>query len=143
MSPKKNSSEKQPVTVDASKFTKGAKEIKGVTDKWFGVAPSAIQEGLSSLDLPQLSKKAGTYPYDKELTVIGFTKRTGTIKDKETEYLIIMAVPAGESQPVCFITGAAVVVEKLLKAAEENSLPVKGRIVEVEGANATYDDFVS
>lgn len=136
---KEDTTKKAPVTVDASKFTKGAKPVS-ILDKWNGVSPSDLQDGLQSTDLPQkdIREILGT-----PLVIIGFQKRQGVIKGKQTEYMIIMAVREKETAPFVFITGGSVVCKKLDKAMLENALPVSGTIVNQEGDDFNYYDLVS
>lgn len=141
--PKKDETAKNsaPVKiVDASSFTKNAHKVATVTDKWEGTAPGDIQEGLQSTDLEQV--KIDNL-LNRTITIIGFQKRTGTLKGKETEYLIIMAVPEGTTAPVVFITGAQVIRKKLEKCAESGSLPVSGKILLQDGEDFKYYDLVS
>lgn len=137
---KKDETKKAPVQVDASNFTKGAKRVTAVTDVWQGISPNQIQEGLQSTDLEQVKTD---FLLEKEITVIGYQKRTGVLKGKETEYLIIMAVPAGRTSPLVFICGGSVVRKKLEKCAEAGELPITGKIVQCEGDDFNYYDFVS
>ena len=137
---KKDEQKKAPVQVDASSFAKGAKRVTSVTDVWAGVSPNQIQEGLQSTDLEQVKTD---FLLDKEITVIGYQKRTGVLKGKETEYLIIMAIPTGRTSPVVFICGGSVVRKKLEKCAEAGELPIIGKIVSCEGDDFNYYDFVS
>lgn len=135
-----NGDNKKTITVSAKKFAAGAKSISEVTDKWTGVKPSDIQDGLSSQDLPQRDIKS---LLDVPLTVIGFQKRKGMLKGKESEFLIVLAVPDSDENCIVFVCGGSVVRKKLESAAAENSLPIHGHLVETEGTDYTYFDFVS
>lgn len=123
-----------PKTVDASAYTKNASNVK-LLEKWVGVGPSDLAEGLTSLDL---EKAALSDLEGKTITVIGYQERTGTLKGKETEYLLILAVPETSNQPVIISTGASVVLKQLRKAAETGALPLKGTVKERKGDDFNY-----
>ena len=132
--------EKKVVIVNARKFTDGARKIATVTEKWYGVKPEDLQAGLSSQDLPQAEIKS---LLDTTITIIGFQKRKGILKGKESEFLIILAVPELEENVIVLVCGGSVIKKKLDTAMSENALPVTGKIVETEGEDFKYYDFVS
>jgi hypothetical protein len=140
MAKSKNPPSAEGVKVDVSDKLNDAKPISDITDKWYGVSPSELQEGLTSQQLGQVDLEN---LIDKGITVLGFHKREGKIKGKTTEYMIIMAVPEGQNFPIVFMTGGQVICRKLQKAADENSLPVKGHISYREGADFPYYDFTN
>lgn len=138
MATKKDETKAAPVTVDASAFTKNAKKVTSVVDIWIGTSPNMIKEGLSSSDLEQVKTD---FLLNRQITIIGYQKRQGVLKGKETEYLIIIAVPEGSTAPLVFICGGQVVRKKLEKCAED--LPVTGKLISCEGDDFNYYDFVS
>jgi hypothetical protein len=129
----------EPVTVDCSNFVKGAKHISTITEKWIGISPNQIQEGLTSLQLAQVEIENLV---DHQITVMGYQERKGKIKGKETDYIIAIVVPEGETSPCTLITGAAVIVRKLRQVGDAEAFPVAGTIVERKG-DFTYYDFIS
>jgi hypothetical protein len=129
--------------INAASFVSGAKSISDVTDKWCGKSPSDLADGLVSTDLPEVDIKT---LIDKPITVLGYQERTGKVGEKDTEYLICLAVPAGQDYAVIFLTGGEVILRKLRQANTENALPVSGKIISRKGASGskfTYYDFVS
>ena len=129
----------EPVRPDVSAFLSNAKHISDVTEKWRGISPGEIQEGLTSMQLGTVEIEDMV---DSEITVLGFQERKGKIKGKETDYLIALIVPAGENVPSTLITGAAVIFRKLRQAADAEALPVKGTIVKRSG-DFDYYDFIA
>jgi hypothetical protein len=138
--PDTSTPEKAPVQVDASRFTKNAQPVLSVTDKWNGVGPSDLQPGLKSTDLEQF-KLADLE--NREITILGYQERTGTLKGKETEYVLLLIVVEGSNNASICLTGASVVVKKVRKSLEAGALPIKGRVVECQGADFNYYDLVS
>ena len=137
MAKKMNSND--PVRVDVSSHIAGARHIADVTEKWLGKAPGALQEGLTSQQLPEVEIETLV---DRSVTVLGFQMRSGKIKGKETEYLIALVVPEGETAVYTLVTGASVIVRKLKQAADAEALPVVGTIVQRKG-DFTYYDFIA
>jgi len=129
------------VKINASQYADKAKKVATVTEKWFGVAPHELQEGLTSQQLPQVDEIDNLD--GSEVTVLGFQKREGTFRGAASEYLIIMLQVTGEEEVKVLVTGAGVVKRKLLKCAEENALPVKGKIIKRKGPENDYFDFAS
>jgi hypothetical protein len=113
-----------------------ARSIRDVTEKWYGINPNQIDPNLDSRQLEQVEMD---FLRGRTITVLGFQKKMGEQKGKESPFLVIMLVPEGYTSPVIAITGAAVVYKKLLQAESENALPVKGMIFKPEGKD--YFDF--
>jgi len=130
---------KETVKVNASAHVDRAKKVSTVTEKWYGLAPHELQEGLTSQQLPQIDEIDNLSGV--EITVLGFQKREGTFRGAASEYLIIMFQATGEEEVKVLVTGAGVVKRKLLKCAEENSLPIKGTIIKRRGPENDYFDF--
>ncbi len=128
-----------PARPDVSAFLGKAKHIADVTEKWVGIGPGQIQEGLTSMQLGEVDIED---LLDKETTVLGYQERKGKIKGKETDYVIALVVPVGESVPSTLITGAAVIVRKLRQAGDAEAFPVIGTIVRRNG-DFDYYDFIA
>ena len=140
MAPEKNTSAqapaKAPVVVDASAFTAKAGTVKEL-DKWVGTCPSDLKPGLASTDL---EKVALNDLVNKRIVAIGYQERTGVQKGKDTNYLLILAVPEGTKQPVIISTGASVVCKKIRKAQEAGVWPLGGMVKLCgEGRNQYFD----
>jgi hypothetical protein len=132
----KKLNQNDPLRPDVSQFLGSTKHIADVTEKWVGIAPGQIQEGLTSMQLGQVEIDD---LLDRETTVLGFQERKGKIKGKETDYIIALIVPVGETAPSTLITGAAVIIRKLRQAGDAEALPVIGTIVKRKGDFAYYD----
>lgn len=128
-----------PVRPDISAFLGKVKHIAQITEKWVGISPNDIQEGLSSMQLGEVEIDT---LLDTETTVLGFQERKGKIKGKETDYIIALVVPAGETAPSTLITGASVIVRKLRQAGDAEAFPVVGTIVKRTG-DFEYYDFIA
>ena len=139
MAKRNDSAPSEKTIVNVSSYTEKARPVADVTEHWFGISPSEVQEGLTSQALPQrdIDDFCG-----EEITVLGFQNRTGKIRGKETSYKIIMA--AGDNgEAFVFITGAQVINRKLQDCADREALPVRGRIEHKKGADFSYYDFTA
>lgn len=128
-----------PARPDVSSYLGKAKHIADVTEKWIGIGPGMIQEGLTSMQLGQVEIDD---LLDRETTILGFQERKGKIKGKETDYIIALVVPAGDNSPSTLITGASVIVRKLRQAGDAEAFPVVGTIVKRTG-DFDYYDFIA
>jgi len=138
---------------DASRFHKAAKEIAGIVGKIEGIQFEEIQEGLTINNIPRIDKND---LMGEKITVLGFQRRSGKIKGKDTNYAIIFLLAPKNLQgthnkemvdvpvdSICsFATGGAVITKKLYEAAVENSFPITGTISERKSAEGVeYNDF--
>jgi hypothetical protein len=132
--------EAQKVSINVTDRRDGAKPVSDVTEHWFGTAPHDLQAGITSLDLPRMKTEEIV---DKEITVLGFQKRTGKIKGKETEYVLALCAVEGIDDAQIVTMGGAVVFRKLNECADSENLPVKGHIVErTSKGGVNYYDFI-
>lgn len=116
-----------------AKYRKKGKSVQDVTSQFYGVQDDSIQKTLAAQQLPQLEAED---LLDTEICILGYSERSG----EQGPFAVIVLLPEAIDEPHVMVTGAHVLLKKMIAAEEKNAWPLVGKLIRPEGKR--YFDLV-